>query len=258
MAAPRDLESDAGRDRGLADTALAHGHDDASPVGLELGQKCGERRQERGARRDCSWSVVRRAFGLEQRSKRLDLHEPERQEGKLRARKAAQPRRHGFDGPSPALFHRDGNRIGRAARVEDPVEHEFLPADAELVEFPARALGLVERRAFGAGDQDERRLLAVGKRLARRIVECLLRLEARERAETRRSPDVALEKAGPRGGQREQAQRVPGGRGVEDDVVELRRHRLVSELFRELVERGDLDGAGSRQLLLDAAHRRVG
>ena len=45
---------------------------------------------------------------------------------------------------------------------------------------------------------------------------------------------------------------MPGGRGVEDDMVELSGGCLVSEQFRELVEGGDLDRARPRELLLHA------
>ena len=51
---------------------------------------------------------------------------------------------------------------------------------------------------------------------------------------------------------------MPRGRRVEDDVIELGRRRGVAEESRELVERGDLDGAGTGELLLHAPHRGVG
>jgi hypothetical protein len=100
--------------------------------------------------------------------------------------------------------------------------------------------------------------LAVDERSPRRLVECLLRFEPGERPETRRAPDVAFEKPRPRRRQLEQAQRVPGRRGVEDHVLEVRRRGRVAEQLGELVEGGDLDGAGTRELLLDAPHGRIG
>jgi hypothetical protein len=44
-------------------------------------------------------------------------------------------------------------------------------------------------------------------------------------------------------------------RGVEHDVIEGLRGGRVAEELRELVERGDLDGARSRELLLHARDR---
>ena len=45
---------------------------------------------------------------------------------------------------------------------------------------------------------------------------------------------------------------MTGRRGVEDDVIEVRRRGAVAEQLRELVEGGDLDGARARELLFHA------
>ena len=51
---------------------------------------------------------------------------------------------------------------------------------------------------------------------------------------------------------------MPRRGGVEHDVVVGRGDGVVREQLSELVERGDLDGAGSGQLLLDTGHGGVG
>ena len=71
----------------------------------------------------------------------------------------------------------------------------------------------------------------------------MLRLEARERTETRRAAHVGFDERGPGRGQLEEAQCVTGRRRVEDHVVERARGVRVAEQLRELIERGDLDGA---------------
>lgn len=87
-------------------------------------------------------------------------------------------------------------------------------------------------------------------------VERPLGVEAREGAQARSATHVGVDEVRPRRRQLQQAQRVPGRSGVEDDVIKSRGHLGIAEELRELVEGRDLDGAGARKLLLHAGDRR--
>ena len=128
-------------------------------------------------------------------------------------------------------------------RVEDTIENQPHVPNPELVELAARALGLRERGRIGTRHQDERRLCLIAQRRVRGGIERLLRLETRQRAETRRAAHVGFDEGGPGRRQLEEAECVTGGRRVEDHVVERGCGVRVAEQFRELIERGDLDGA---------------
>ena len=56
----------------------------------------------------------------------------------------------------------------------------------------------------------------------------------------------------------QQPEGMSGRRGVEDDVVELCCGMIVAQQLCEFVKGGDFDGAGARQLLLDAPDGRLG
>ena len=74
-------------------------------------------------------------------------------------------------------------------------------------------------------------------------VEVALILQSRQRAQAGDPGCVGVDEPRPRGGQREQPQRVTGRRGVEDDVVIAGGRLRVAEQRGERVKRGDLDRA---------------
>ena len=94
-----------------------------------------------------------------------------------------------------------------------------MPSAGELARG-ARRLG--ERARLGPRHQDEGGARRVGQRGDALRVERPLALEPGERPQARGAAGVLVEEPGPGRRQRQQAQRVPGGRGVEDDVVEAR------------------------------------
>src|ERR1035437_10191482 len=75
--------------------------------------------------------------------------------------------------------------------------------------------------------------------------------QRRDRADARHPGGVRLQEPGPGGGQAQQAQRMPGWCGVKHDVVVGGRDLGVGQQRDELVECGDLDRAGTGELLLD-------
>ena len=142
--------------------------------------------------------------------------------------------------------------------MKTPLMHQLLVGDAQRLELATGAFGLGERGGLGAGDEDERRLRA-GSASAARV--CLVehRCCSRPASGPRHEVPVVLPAMNlSRRGQAEQPQRVAGRGGVEDDVVEAVGCRRVAEQPRELVEGGDLEGAGPRELLLDARDRGLG
>ena len=125
------------------------------------------------------------------------------------------------------------------------------------VELGAGSLRLGQRPRLGAGDQDQGGGGRVAERRDRLGVTALLRNHSRKWPQAGGAGAVADEcRPGRREGQ--QAQGVPGGRGVEDDVVEPGGHLGIGEQCGELVERGDLHGARTRELFLHSAHGAVG
>ena len=186
--------------------------------------------------------------------------EAERQQRQLGARQRARaPRASRRARARPRSSSARAIGIGaRPCARNRPLSTSSCRRDAERRELAAGALRLDQGRPLRAAHQDERRPLGVHQRAPRGVVERLLRLQPRQRTEARGAADVRLEEPRPRRGQLQQAQRVPGRRRVEDDVIEAGGRAGVAEELGELVEGGDLDGAGARELLLDALHRRVG
>ena len=158
--------------------------------------------------------------------------------------------------PARLERERDGSPRSVAAKTPLTTSRRFrTPRRGELV---ARPVGLGERRHVGPRDEDDRGRRAGRRapRRARRRAPAASRGRRGARGTTR--PAARVEE--PRSTRREARRRRsvwPGRRRVEDDVVERRGRRGVAEQPRELVERGDLDGARARELLLDAseAHR---
>jgi len=71
-----------------------------------------------------------------------------------------------------------------------------------------------------------------------------LPLQAGQRPQARGCRGVRIDESRPRGRQLQPPQRVARRGRVEDHMVELHRGRRIREESGELVERGDLDGAG--------------
>ena len=111
---------------------------------------------------------------------------------------------------------------------------------------------------LGAGDEHERGPVRVGELLDGRAVLRLLALQSGAGAEAARALRTCLQVARPGAGKIEQPQGVAGRRGVEQDVVVGVGLLRVDDQPRELIERGDLDGALAGQLLLDHAQLGLG
>ena len=240
-----------GGDGGLAHAALAHDHD--QPVtgrGQFVGQR-GQRagRQFGGAR---GGHDVRRRAATEQRTQRgqadgvegpqrhLIARECGQRPGQLRQRLAAQ----GFDGRRHA--------VGRIAGVEHAVDGQPLVRQPELSQLVRGARGFLHGAWVGPRDQHYGGERRVAQGPQRGIETRLLHLQPRMRPQAGGAAVVACQETAPGLGQAEQAQGVAGGRGVEDHMIELPVRRLTGQQRGELVEGGDLGGAGARELL---AHR---
>ena len=195
--------------------------------------------------------------GVKDAGERVGADRREVQQRHLDAWQAAEPGGQRGERVALARGEREGGVVVAVGGVEHAVEREHLVAHAGLGQLTAGALGLGQRRLLGAADEHERRDLWVAERADAGGVEVALVLQAGQRPQARRAGSVGVDEAGPRGWQREQAQRVARGRGVEDDVVIAGGRLGVSEQPGEDVEGGDLHRARARQALLHAGDGRV-
>ncbi len=152
----------------------------------------------------------------------------------------------------PQLLDGLRHRVLRIAGMEHPVDRQALVGQPELSQFVGGACSLLQRLRVRPGDQHHRGQRRVAQRAQRGVETRLLHLQPRVRAQAGSAAVIARQKPGPGLGQAQQAQRVAGGRCVEDHMVERTRHTGIRQQCREFVERGDLGGAGPRELL---AHR---
>ena len=149
------------------------------------------------------------------------------------------------------------------SRGQHPVHDQPADAHAGVVELGQRPGGLLDRQTLGDQHQHERggpsadqagpqRLQAVealGQRLEDRIV-LVVALDAEHRpARPRQRPHPRFHQLG----HADQAQRVAGGRGVEDHQVEAR--VLAEDQLAHPVEERHLLGAGHRGRQVDLLER---
>ena len=152
---------------------------------------------------------------------------------------------------------RAGGVVGAAVGLKDAVEREHLAAHSGARELAAGALGLRQRGLLGTADQHQRRRVWVAERADARGVELALLLQAGERTQARHAGRVGIDESAPGRGQRQQPQRVPGRRGVEDHMVIPGGARRIAEQPHERVKRGDLHGARAGQRFLHAGQGAV-
>ena len=145
-------------------------------------------------------------------------------------------------------------RVCRVARIccwQKGVDHERLVVQPDLLQFRCGAGCFGERAGLGAGDEHELRQCRVAETLQRNGIHRSCPAQPSHRAEARRITLALVEEGGPIPRQVQQPDGVPGGRGVEDDMVVTADAFVVGEQAGELVERRDLGRAGPRELLGD-------
>ena len=120
----------------------------------------------------------------------------------------------------------------------------------------AGAFGFTQGRGIGARHQHDAGFRRVGEAGDGGRVQRLLLFEAGKRPEAGGTVLVGIDKTAPGRGQRQQTQRMAGGGGVEDDMVEGGGRGRVAEQFGDLVKGGNLDRAGAGQLLFHALDGR--
>ena len=253
MAALDQAQSDGGGDRGLADAALAHDHDQAPAVRrqkidqpIQGGKVVGERYGVRGP-------VIVAAAGRDQAA---SARRPAPSFRKVAAgyRRAGAPGATAASSRAPACLAppATGRRIGSSRWPGNTplttrcwFARPSARSSAEVRAASAIALisGRVTRMTVVAAGSQSAAIAAL-KRAS-------WRLEAGVRPEARCALIIVLQKAAPGLRQAEEPKRVPGRRGVEDDVIIG--PVVVGQTADELVERRDLGRAGARQLLSDLA-----
>ena len=167
----------------------------------------------------------------------------------LVARKTTQRLGQGLESRGCLASDRGGEGVRLAGRLEDAVHDEPQARDPEGEELRAGPLGLRDRAALGAGDEDDRRARSVLEGSHGRRVERPLLAQRGEGSDAARTSLVRAEESLPGGRERKETKRVSRRRRVENDVVVCGGGRLVAEEPGEPVERGDLDGARTRELL---------
>lgn len=100
-----------------------------------------------------------------------------------------------------------------------------------------------ERGSLRPGDQNQPGALRVGEGGDRVRVDAALLFEPGHRAQAGGIAFSVVQEVGPRSGQLQQPDGVPGGGSVEEHVVEVGDGVVVGEQGGELVERSDLGGA---------------
>ena len=130
-----------------------------------------------------------------------------------------------------------------------------MVSHAHLGQLGPCPVGLRERRPLRAAHQDQGRQRNIGQRAQAGLIQRLLRLKSGQRSQAGGPRGARCHEPCPGARQLQQPQRVSGRGGVENDVIVVRR---AGQQLGELVEGGDLGGAGPRQLLLHAPECGLG
>ena len=112
---------------------------------------------------------------------------------------------------------------------QDAVDDEMLLVEADGGQFFMSTRHLAQGRLLGARDQHETGLQRIGQGFNRRLVLGALFFQSGQRAETRGVALARFQKARPGARQLQQANGMTGGRGVENDVLEIGGERGVGQ-----------------------------
>ena len=251
FAALHQAQGQRGGDRGLANAAFAHDHDQAAPgAGQFIGQCTQTHRVRHHTRCRCRTAGDGLRVGIEQGTQGRQSDGIKRPQWHLVLGQCAQVIRHGRQGLGAQCFKRLGHRVGLVGRMKHAVDHQALVIQAQRFQL-VRCAGRLGNGAFvGARDQDNGGQRRVGQGVECRLETNLLHLQTRMRPEAGGALVIAGQKAAPGFGQTQQPQGVPGGCRVKNEVVVGL--VFIGQQGRELIERCNLGGAGARQLL---AHR---
>ena len=159
-----------------------------------------------------------------------------------------------------AAVHRAGQWVGVVGRLgHDGVDDDVLAVHPECGQFGMGAVDFTQRRAGRAAHQHQAGAVGIGQRGDRGGVGALLLVQARERAQTRSVTLAGVEELCPVPGQLQQPDGVPGGGGVEQDVIEAGDGAVaVGEQGGELIEGGHLGGARAGELFGDGGDLGLG
>ena len=252
LAALNQGDSDGGCDGGLADTALAHRHHEPM-VGLgELVDQAGEVRLLADTLPAGVLRVgVRVVLVVKQGGECLQADHVDALEAHRVAGQGCEGGGHSSERGLFAVVDGAGQVVGGSCGGQDAVNDQVGGMDVELGELVQGAGNLAQRGLLGPGDEHQAGAGEVGEGLDGGAVGGAILLESAHGPQAGRVTLAVVEVAGPAAGQLQQADSVAGGGGVEDDVVVAHGGLGVGEQVGELVERGDLGGAGARQLLGD-------
>lgn len=256
LAAAGQRHGDRRGNRRLADAALAHGHDHAASALCQFVDQRPERAGQIRTRNRHLKDWRSRGVLRSHQPQRIEPDGTARQKRRDAARQFHQPGRHRGERTRTAPMHGAGNRIKRSIIGEHAVQRQAKIGDAEFGELNACAFGLAQRRGIGTADQHDGRLRRIGQALHGRGVQDLLFLQSGQRAEAGSTTRRIGDELAPCRRQRQQAQRMAGRCGVENDVIEFGRALGLPEQLGELVEGGDFHRARAGELLFHTRNRR--
>ena len=240
--------------RGFADAALAHDHDQAV---AQRGQFVGQPAERLGGQISrCpvgSGRDNRHGTAAEQGAQSRQADGVKSAQRHFVARQAGQGVRHLRDGFCAQGFDGAGDGVIKPAGMKHAVDEQALVRQAQRAQFFGGARRLLHGARVGPGDQNHGGQRRIAQCRQRSVEARFLHLQPRVRAQAGSATVIAGQKAAPRLGQAQQAQRVAGWGGVENEVVvALRATAFVGQQRGKFVKGGNFSGAGTRQLL---AHR---
>jgi hypothetical protein len=103
---------------------------------------------------------------------------------------------------------------------QETIDDQVLLRKSDCRELVARTLDLTQCGRLSTGHEDQAGTRWIRQCVDSRLVLCLLLFQASQRSETRRVALAGVEEPAPIAGQLQQPDRVPGARGIEDDVIE--------------------------------------
>ena len=146
---------------------------------------------------------------------------------------------------------------GRFARGQNAVDHQILLRKANGGEFFMRSRDFTQGGKLRAGNENQAGALFIRQRIDRRLVLRTLFFQPGQWPEAGSIALALFKKAAPGSRQLQQADGMPGRRGVEYDMVKIDGERRVGQQGSEFVECGDFGGTGPGKLFLDALDHRL-
>ena len=223
-------DRDGSRERRLADTTLAHRHDDAVPALCDFIDEIRERFQCRQLQfgEAGGWSKLRR-FTLKQRPQPVDAEDVPWAQRIGKYRQASQQLHIFRESSLSSALQRQRQVVGPVGGVEDPVDDKYLVTDIECSQFTRSSRCLAQRRALRSAHQNHRRARPIRQHAHRGLIDFPLFLQSGQRSEAGGAAGVRFQKLAPGFRQAHEPQGVAGWRRVENHMIVFERLPPVAQ-----------------------------